>query len=129
MDSPEWYEKQAKAEAAIITTTAEALIGAGVGKIAVSGGKVLVETLSSLRVFNKTSLSEFIPSSSVATQTINKLDGKFEPLGLTNIDPLRLPDGVKMVQALESTGLDSAEAIDRAKEFISSGITPPLRHL
>lgn len=54
-----------------------------------------------------------------------KAESDFKTLGL-NVDPMRVPDGVKMVRELEKSGLSSDKAIERAQEFISSGITAPM---
>jgi filamentous hemagglutinin len=73
----------------------------------------------------KTSAQEFTPAPGKSVVT-PKADGEFQTLGLNNVDPMRLPDGVKMVRELERGGLSPDKAIERAKEFISSGATPPV---
>ena len=52
-------------------------------------------------------------------------DGIFQPLGL-NRNPLDFPDGVKMVQQLQETGLSQQEAIDVAASYIHTGSTLPV---
>lgn len=42
-DTPAWYEKQAQAEAKVLTDLTEMLAGAGVTKLAVSGGKIVLD--------------------------------------------------------------------------------------
>ena len=73
----------------------------------------------------KTSAQEFTPAPGKSVVT-PKAEGEFQTLGLNNVDPMRLPDGVKMVRELERGGLSPDKAIERAKEFISSGATPPV---
>ena len=105
---------------------AEALIGEGVGAVAVKAGGVVIKTIAELRVFSKTSISEFIPAANISLQQINKLDGVFETMGLTNVNPLTIPDGIKMIRALEQAGLSTKDALSKAKDFISTGSTLPI---
>ena len=73
----------------------------------------------------KTSAQEFTPAPGKSVIT-PKAEGEFQTLGLNNVDPMRLPDGVKMVRQLEKGGLSFDDALISAKGFISSGSTPPV---
>jgi hypothetical protein len=78
-----------------------------------------------VRTAGKTTQDEVVPAPGRTVEPL-KADGEFKPVGLNNVDPMRLPDGVKMVRELEKSGLSSDKAIERAQEFISSGSTMPV---
>lgn len=77
-----------------------------------------------VRTAGKTTQDEVAPTPGKPIES-TKTDGEFKTLGL-NVDPMRLPDGVKMVRELEKSGLSFDEAQLAAKAFISSGTTPPM---
>jgi hypothetical protein len=70
-DSPAWYEKQAKAEASIITAAAEALIGEGVGAVAIKGGKVVLEVITDIKTFVKVPDITRLTKIDIDTRSIN----------------------------------------------------------
>jgi len=112
-----------------IVTAGTAAVGAGklIAMTAKAGATVVGEvgTLArSLSTAGKSSISEFIPASGKTT-TVIQADGMFATQGLS-IDPMRFPDGVKMVRELEKSGLSTQAAIDTAESFIRSGSTPPI---
>ena len=75
-----------------------------------------------LRTAGKSSAEELTPAPGKPA----KPEGEFRTLGLNNVDPMRLPDGVKMVRELEKGGLSYDDAVRTARSFISSGTTPPV---
>jgi filamentous hemagglutinin len=89
-----------------------------------------VRELTTLRIpsvkgsASKLSANEFTMQADKASLPV-KVDGTFETVGLKR-DPLTFPDGVKMVQSLQKTGLTLDEAIREARSFINSGATPPV---
>jgi hypothetical protein len=112
-----------------VLTVGSAAVGAGklIAMTAKAGATLVGEvgTLArSLSSAGKSSISEFIPALGKTT-TVTQADGAFATQGL-NIDPMRLPDGVKMVRELEKSGLSTQAAIDTAESFIRSGSTPPI---
>jgi hypothetical protein len=74
---------------------------------------------------NKNTFSEYIPTKNSLAPAVN-VDGKFETLGLNNVDIMRIPDGVKMVRELEKSGLSTEAAKSLAEGYIKSGSTPPV---
>ena len=114
---------------AIVLEVGNQAAGAVIGA-AIVGGKTVVGAIKgaaseTAAAGSKTSASEFIPAPNQYGQ-VAKDYGEFGTLGLTNVDPMRLPDGVKMVNLLRSSGLSYDEAIIEARRFISSGSTPPV---
>ena len=77
---------------------------------------------------SKNSVNEFVPAPGNTVKATAKapVDGDFETQGLKNIDPMRLPDGVKMVRELEKSGVSTEDAKRIAQGYISSGSTPPV---
>ncbi|MDP2066526.1 MAG: hypothetical protein U1E02_09105 [Hydrogenophaga sp.] len=96
-----------------MTAKAGAAVAADVGALA--------RNISSA---GKNSVSEFIPATGQTTVAI-QADGVFATQGL-NIDPMRLPDGVRMVRELERNGFSQEKAILLTRDFINAGSTPPV---
>ena len=78
-----------------------------------------------VRSATKTSDAEFVPPVGKAGQA-SKADGDFKTLGLNDVDPMRLLDGVKMVRELEKAGYSYDDAIRAARSYVSSGSTSPV---
>jgi hypothetical protein len=118
--SPQEKEVYERRQSIANKEAAKQLLTLGVQVIA---GKVAIGTAAKISA-SKTSIDEFTPAPNKSTQPTK--DGEFGTLGLTNVDPMRLPDGVKMVNELQKTGMSFEAAKAKAMEFISSGVTPPV---
>lgn len=112
-------EEQAKFQLQNRVAVAQALAATTIGVMA-GKGLASAEKITA----SKASDAEFRALVDTPAPTV-KPDGRFETVGL-NRSPLDFPDGVKMVIELENAGLSRSEAIIRARDFISSGTTPPV---
>lgn len=71
IDSPEWYERQAKAEAAVFTAAAEALIGEGVGAAFIRGSTVVIRSINEIKTFLRVPDITRLTKIDIDTRSIN----------------------------------------------------------